>query len=91
MSDGSNSGTLYHYADNAGLLGIFTSGELWFSDVRFLNDTQEIHCSLKIGDHTIKETAKMHRDTWVRAGCLEARFDIMVSNIRDTMRRNTHH
>ena len=32
---------LYHYTSPAGLLGIFNSSELWFSDSDFLNDSSE--------------------------------------------------
>lgn len=35
-------GTLYHYTDAAGLLGIFTGKEIWASDPLHLNDAREL-------------------------------------------------
>lgn len=35
-------GTLYHYTDEAGLLGILRSGRLWATDIRYLNDAEEL-------------------------------------------------
>jgi len=32
---------LHHYTDLEGLMGIFDTGELWATDVRFMNDTSE--------------------------------------------------
>jgi hypothetical protein len=32
---------LYHYTDIDGLMGIFNTGELWATDVHFMNDTSE--------------------------------------------------
>lgn len=34
--------TLYHYASPGGFLGIIQNGEVWATDVRFLNDAQEL-------------------------------------------------
>jgi hypothetical protein len=33
---------LYHYTNNAGLLGILTRNELWLGDVEFMNDAEEL-------------------------------------------------
>jgi len=33
--------TLFHYTTAAGLLGILKNGNIWASDLRFLNDAQE--------------------------------------------------
>lgn len=33
--------TVFHYTDAPGLFGIITSGQLWFTDTRFLNDVSE--------------------------------------------------
>ena len=32
---------LYHYTDGAGLRGIISSGQIWFTDYRHLNDPSE--------------------------------------------------
>ena len=34
--------SVFHYTDSAGLLGIMSSGRLWATDYRFLNDSSEI-------------------------------------------------
>lgn len=33
---------VYHYTDSAGLLGILSSGSVWATDYRFLNDSSEL-------------------------------------------------
>ena len=80
---------LYDYTDNAGLVGILTSGELWFSDAEFLNDAQELKVALKVGNDTIHDRAEHHRQRWI-AKCPESQFNQMVQNICDTMLRNSH-
>lgn len=51
--------TLYHYTDAAGLLGILTSGTIWLTDHRFLNDKSELeHTRSTVRELIdIKETA----------------------------------
>jgi hypothetical protein len=34
---------VYHYTSTDGLLGILDSGHLWATDLRYLNDTSELH------------------------------------------------
>jgi len=42
---------LYHYTDLDGLMGIFNTGELWATDVQFMNDTSEyIHSNEMVTD-----------------------------------------
>jgi hypothetical protein len=38
---------LYHYTDAAGLIGVLSSGTMWASDMRDLNDSAEITLQLK--------------------------------------------
>lgn len=40
--------TLYHYTNGNGLLGIFSSKELWLSHIGFLNDSNEIRLALEL-------------------------------------------
>jgi hypothetical protein len=37
---------VYHYTSTDGLLGILDSGHLWATDLRYLNDTSELHFGL---------------------------------------------
>lgn len=53
-----NDGLLYHYTSNAGLIGILTTGHIWMSDPRFLNDSQEWYWAGKIVAKTIKGFAR---------------------------------
>src|SRR6266853_2545450 len=39
---------LYHYTDAAGFLGIIKTGSLWASDVRFVNDMNEMKYSMNL-------------------------------------------
>jgi hypothetical protein len=33
---------IYHYTDPKGLIGILTHGQLWATDIRYLNDSSEL-------------------------------------------------
>lgn len=51
---------LYHYTDANGLLGILTSGKLWATEIRFLNDPSELTYGLSIV-HEALERASQRR------------------------------
>lgn len=51
------SGSLYHYTDAAGLLGIVESRSLWATDYRHLNDRKEY----RIGAKLLKDELGKHR------------------------------
>src|SRR5215211_7755183 len=36
------SAVVYHYTNAAGLLGIISTGQLWATDIEFLNDAEEL-------------------------------------------------
>lgn len=42
------SGTLYHYTSLTGLEGILSSGSLWATDIRYLNDAAEMRHTAEI-------------------------------------------
>ena len=44
---------LFHYTDQAGLLGILTSGELWAIKVQYMNDSTEFNIALKLVRSTV--------------------------------------
>lgn len=48
---------LYHYTDQTGLLGIINEQELWATDVRFLNDTEEFEAGFKIAVEMAKQAS----------------------------------
>lgn len=48
---------LYHYTDQAGFLGILDSRALWFTDLRFLNDSQEIYYGVREASKAIRSSA----------------------------------
>jgi len=90
MDAQSSSDLFYHYTDNAGLVGICRSGELWFSDIRFLNDARELHCAHDIIAHNVWKVANRHRKIWIEAGCTLEQFDIMVKNMIHIICANRH-
>ena len=85
-----SSDLLYHYTDNRGLVGILTSGELWFSDIRFLNDARELDVARDIIAHNIWKVANQHRGKWIEDECASEQYEIMVKNIISTVCANWH-
>lgn len=54
--------TLYHYTDQAGLLGIIESKTIWATHTQFLNDTKEfIHAVDIINDEIMRLSRKQNR------------------------------
>jgi hypothetical protein len=49
---------LYHYTDAKGLHGILTSGELWATEARYLNDASELEYAFRLLDEVIEGFAK---------------------------------
>jgi hypothetical protein len=53
---GSSSGELFHYTDTTGLIGILKSqGELWATDVRCMNDTDEFTLGHRFIEQALKD------------------------------------
>jgi hypothetical protein len=48
---------LYHYTNQAGLLGILKSKSLWSTRIDFLNDSREFHYSLNLLEKTLRHRA----------------------------------
>ena len=48
---------LYHYTDEAGLKGIITNQEVWFTDHRHLNDPTEMEFGMEIAAKILREIA----------------------------------
>jgi hypothetical protein len=46
---------LYHYTDEAGLKGIITNQEVWFTDHRHLNDPTEMKFGMDIAEKILRE------------------------------------
>ncbi len=49
---------LWHYTGMKGLYGIFNSGEMWFSDAAFLNDTSEMSHAVDLFESEVAERLK---------------------------------
>lgn len=49
---------LYHYTSQMGLKGILESGELWASDIRYLNDASEFTHALDLATEALQQRAK---------------------------------
>jgi len=54
-SDEAKRASLFHYTDAGGLLGILRSSNLWATELRFLNDTQEAVYALGIFTNSLTE------------------------------------
>jgi hypothetical protein len=46
---------IYHYTNPAGLIGILSEGELWATDVQYLNDSSELLHAEKLHKQVLKE------------------------------------
>lgn len=49
---------IYHYTSIDGIIGILRNKELWFTNIYFLNDNQELFYTYKLIDEVIKEIKK---------------------------------
>jgi hypothetical protein len=47
----------YHYTDASGLFGVLSNGELWATDLRFLNDESELHYGIGLADLVLNKKA----------------------------------
>lgn len=56
--------------------------ELWFSDMRFLNDSREFKHVSDMIEASVRRYADAHRQNWVDHGCSGDAFDQMVRNFR---------
>jgi hypothetical protein len=72
---------LYHYTAAEALHGIIMKKEIWFTDIRFLNDRQEFHHTCGLMSDCIKYISGKHRDNWISRGCRPEAFDQMVANM----------
>lgn len=64
MSNQAEVPSLYHYTSNFGLVGMHESQELWFSDVRFLNDSKEYKHACSLLGQYIQSYAGKYRQKW---------------------------
>jgi len=46
---------IYHYTNDAGLIGIVEKGELWFTDAGFLNDPSELDHGVMVSSRRFGE------------------------------------
>ncbi len=78
---------LYHYSSQAGLLGIAQSQSLWFSHVKFQNDSQEYSYALNLVKKITKEL--YHKDLYHAFNSLEPYpppiFSFSLSEQKDSL------
>ena len=48
---------IYHYTDPKGLIGILSTGQLWATDIRYLNDSSELRHAEEIQRQVLEEIA----------------------------------
>lgn len=53
---------LYHYTNAAGLKGIITSKKIWLTDIRFMNDANELTYAISLIRSIIKESEHVNED-----------------------------
>jgi Protein of unknown function (DUF2971) len=73
--------TLYHYTTQDGLLGIVRSGELWATNVQYMNDRREFFLALEIAAERLKGRARFDPDPSVNR--LSANLIKRLENIED--------
>src|SRR5436189_200043 len=75
--------TLYHYTNQAGLLGIIRSRQIWATHTQYLNDTREFLHAVQMMSHELTVSRAAHGDESVR-DVLEAMDkglpELLVSN-----------
>src|ERR1700682_4407016 len=54
---------LYHYTSKSALLNILKTKRMWATDLRFMNDPEELEYSLKVIESVIDSTALRQRDS----------------------------
>lgn len=55
--------SIYHYTSTQGLQGIITNKELWFSNIKYLNDEQELLYAEKLTQSIAKEFLKKNKNS----------------------------
>lgn len=55
---------LYHYTSQAGLLGMMDSKSLWFTDMLYMNDSEEYHYAAAV----VKEIIEKNYDKYLMSG-----------------------
>jgi Protein of unknown function (DUF2971) len=53
---------LYHYTDQAGLLGILDSGQLWATKIQYMNDTTEFSLAVKLAEQLLTARLSERKD-----------------------------
>ena len=53
-------GKLYHYTNTGGLLGILNSQKLWGTNIKYLNDSEEMENGIKLTKKIIKKLSKIY-------------------------------
>lgn len=79
-------GTLWHYTNAQGLLGILQNNELWFSDASFLNDASEMSYAVELTEKLVAERLKVESVTPLEKEYLESFLKSIIShrdNIKD--------
>ncbi len=70
-------GDIYHYTSVDGIIGILRNKELWFTNIYFLNDNQELFYTYKLIDEVTKEIKKELSETFYKK--IKARQNYLLS------------
>jgi hypothetical protein len=74
-------GTLFHYSDQVGYLGILQSGKLWATGIQLLNDSLEYELGLRLIAQNLDNRRNL--DPTIRAR-LDAALDVSVGPHRQS-------
>lgn len=64
---------LYHYTDQAGLLGIIGTHELWATKIQYMNDATEFGLALAMARRQLENTMQRLTSTSEKAACVQLR------------------
>src|ERR1700754_3480854 len=81
MPNETEDNVLHHYTSGAALLNILTTGELWFSDPRFLNDSQEWKWAGKLIGRTIQTIGAENRPRFIEKDCPAPTFESFINQL----------
>ena len=72
---------LWHYTSNRGLVGMLVEQQLWFSDVRFLNDSREFKHTCELLKSSVHKHGSLNKQKWLDRGVKQESYDLMMHNM----------
>jgi hypothetical protein len=54
--------TIYHYTSTEGLIGILSTGKMWFTDILYMNDSSELTYAMELIYSVLEKTTKQYEN-----------------------------